>query len=64
MVERKLIRGKIKLIKELKIEGPTDSLNDVEVITGTNIDFQALKLSIESGEIKQVVTISTEGVNN
>jgi len=60
LVENKLRRGKIKLINELKIEGPTDSLDEVRVLTGSSIDFNALKLSIESGEIDQVVTISTD----
>mgnify|MGYP000105680846 CR=1 FL=1 len=60
LIDRKLQRGKINLIKQLKIEGPVDSIESVNVMTGANIDIDALRLSIENGDTQQVITIKTK----
>ncbi len=60
LVDRKLHRGQIVLLDDLKIEGPQESLSNVSVISQSNINYEQLKLQIESGEIKQIVTIKTE----
>lgn len=60
LVDRRLQRGKINLIDDLKLEGPNDSLNNVSVVNGRNVDFEILKLQIESGEIGQLITIKTD----
>ena len=60
LVDRKLHRGQIVLLDDLKIEGPQDSLSNVSVLSGNNINYDLLKLQIESGEIKQIVTIKTD----
>lgn len=62
LVDKRLRRGQIKLVDELKIEGPTDSLSNVNVINGNNIDFEALRLSVENGELSQLITIKTGNV--
>lgn len=59
LVDKSLERGKILLVEDLKIEGPNDSLQNVSVMSGKNIDFERLKLSIEDGSIKQLITIKT-----
>ncbi|WP_417367333.1 nucleoid-associated protein [Flavobacterium beibuense] len=60
LVDRKLHRGQIVLLDDLKIEGPQDSLSNVSVINQNNINYEQLKLQIDNGEIKQIVTIRTE----
>jgi hypothetical protein len=60
LVDRRLHRGQLALIDDLKIEGPQDSLNNVDIINGNNINYEQLRLKIESGEIKQIVTIKTD----
>lgn len=59
LVDRKLQRGLILLADELKIEGPSDSIDNVDVINGKNVDIAALKLAVENGDIKQLITIKT-----
>lgn len=60
LVDRRLHRGQITLLDDLKIEGPQDSLNNVNIINKNNINYEQLKLQIENGEIKQIVTIKTD----
>lgn len=61
LVDRRLQRGKINLIEDLRLEGPTESLDNVNVMSGRNINFETLRLQIESGEIGQLITIKTDG---
>ncbi len=60
LVDRRLQRGKINLIDDLKLEGPTDALNNVNVVNGQNVNFETLRLQIENGEIGQLITIKTD----
>ena len=60
LVDRKLHRGQIVLLDDLKIEGPQEALSNVSVMSGNNINYEQLRLQIENGEIKQIVTIKTE----
>jgi len=60
LVDRRLQRGKINLIDDLKLEGPTDSLNNINVVNGQNVNFETLKLQIENGEVGQLITIKTD----
>jgi len=60
LIDKRLHRGQIRLIDDLKIEGPIESIDNVSIISGVNVDFERLKLQIESGEIRQIVTIKTE----
>jgi len=63
LVDRRLQRGQIRLIRELRIEGPADEIeNNVDVINGQNIDFDGLRLSIENGSIEQIITVKTSNV--
>lgn len=60
LVDKRLQRGQIKLTRDLKIEGPSDTIeNNVSVQNGQNIDLEVLRLSIENGEIEQLITIKT-----
>lgn len=60
LVDKRLQRGQIRLIRELRIEGPAEEIeNNVNVINGKNIDFDSLKLSIENGSIEQIITVKT-----
>lgn len=60
LVDRRLQRGQIKLVNELRIEGPADAIeNDVNVINSRNIDFDTLRLQVENGSIGQIITIKT-----
>lgn len=60
LVDKRLQRGQIRLKRDLKIEGPSDTIeNNVAVQNGQNVDFERLRLSIESGEIEQIITIKT-----
>lgn len=59
LIDKSLERGKIFLVEDLKIEGPSDSLQNVNVINAKNIDFDSLKLSIEDGSLRQLITIKT-----
>jgi len=59
LVDRKLQRGLILLADELKIEGPSESIDNVDVINGNNIDIAALTLAVENGDIRQLITIRT-----
>lgn len=60
LVDRRLNRGQIALLDDLKIEGPRDSLINVNILNVNNVNFELLKLQVESGEIKQLVTIKTD----
>lgn len=60
LVDRKLQRGKINLIEDLKIEGPTDSLDNVDVTNGQDINLETLRIQIENGDIGQLITIKTD----
>lgn len=60
LVDRRLQRGKINLIDDLKLEGPTDSIDNVNVVNGQNVNFETLRLQIENGEIGQLITIKTD----
>ncbi|WGK95135.1 MULTISPECIES: nucleoid-associated protein [Flavobacterium] len=60
LVERSLTRGQIKLVDDLKIEGPLDAIDNVSISSGQNFDFERLRMQIENGEIRQVITIKTE----
>lgn len=60
LVDRRLQRGKINLIDDLKLEGPTDALDNVNVVNGQNVNFETLRLQIENGEIGQLITIKTD----
>jgi hypothetical protein len=65
LVDRRLQRGQIKLVNELRIEGPANTIeNDVNVMNGRNIDFENLKLQIENGSISQLITIKTGNSQN
>lgn len=64
LVERKLKRGVILLSEDLKIEGPFNSIDNVKVFNRNEIDFKALKLSVDTGEITQIVTIKTENLKS
>jgi hypothetical protein len=59
LVDRRLQRGHIRLVNELRIEGPAETIeNDVNVINANNVDFERLRLQIENGSL-QVITIQT-----
>ncbi len=60
LVDRTLYRGQLKLVDDLKIEGPLESIENVSISTAQNFDLDKLKMQIENGEIKQIVTIKTE----
>ena len=60
LVDRRLRRGQIRLVRELRIEGPAEAIeNNVSVVNGRNVDFESLKLSIENGSIEQIITVRT-----
>lgn len=59
LVDKSLDRGHIQLINDLKIEGPIESIDNVNISNASNFDFNKLKVQIENGEIKQIVTIQT-----
>jgi hypothetical protein len=64
LLDKRLQRGQIRLKRDLKIEGPSDAIENNGIVqNGHNVDFELLRLSIESGEIEQVITIKT-GINN
>lgn len=60
LLDRRLQRGVILLAEDLKIEGPSESIDNVSVINGDDIDIEALSLAIENGDIKQLITIKTD----
>jgi hypothetical protein len=60
LVDKSLHRGHVKLVDDLKLEGPIDSIGNVSVSSGKNFDFETFKLQVEKGEIKQVVVIKTD----
>lgn len=63
LVDKRLHRGQIKLVRDLKIEGPADAIeNDVNVIDGRNVDFETLRFSIENGAIEQLITVNTRNI--
>ncbi|WPO84227.1 nucleoid-associated protein [Chryseobacterium sp. JJR-5R] len=60
LVERSLDRQIIKLVDDLKIEGPTDSMENVSISGASNFNIDNLRMQIENGEIQQIITIKTE----
>lgn len=61
LVENRLLRGHIKLLGELKIEGPANTIeNNVTVLNGKHLDLNKLVMEIESGKINQIITIKTD----
>lgn len=60
LVERSLHRGQIKLVDDLTIAGPQDSIDNVSISNGQNFDIERLRMQIENGEIRQIVTIKVE----
>lgn len=60
LVEKGLLRGHIRLVDDLKIEGPLDSIDKVSISNANNFDTEMLKMQIEKGEISQVVIIKAE----
>ena len=60
LLDRRLQRGVILLAEDLKIEGPSEAIDNVSVINGDDVDIEALSLAIENGDIKQLITIKTE----
>lgn len=60
LVERSLTRGQLKLVDDLKIEGPLDAIDNVSISNGQNFDFERFRMEIENGEIKQVITIKVD----
>lgn len=60
LVERSLHRGQIKLVNDLTIAGPQDSIDNVSISNGQNFDIERLRMQIENGEIRQIVTIKAE----
>lgn len=60
LVERSLIRGQIKLVNDMKIEGPLDAIENVSISNGRDLDLERLRMQIENGEMKQIITIKAE----
>lgn len=60
LVENSLVRGQIKLVNNLTIAGPTDSIDKISISNAQNLDIERLRLQIDNGEIQQVVVIKTE----
>lgn len=60
LVDRRLQRGQIKLVKELKIEGPADSIENVDVIDGRDLDIEKLKIQIDNGDLEQIITVTAK----
>lgn len=60
LVERSLTRGHLRLVDDLKIEGPLDAIDNVSISSGQNFDLERLRMQIENGEIRQIVTIKAE----
>ena len=60
LVDRSLNRGHIKLVDDLTIAGPQDSIDNVSISNAQNFDVDRLKMQIENGEIRQVVTIKAD----
>jgi len=59
LLDRRLQRGIILLAENLKIEGPPDAIDNVNVVNGNDIDLEAFTLAVENGDIKQLITIKT-----
>lgn len=60
LVDNRLKRGQIRLKRDLKIEGPSEAIeHNVSVQAADSIDFERLRLSIENGEIEQLITVKT-----
>lgn len=60
LVDRRLERSQIKLVDNLKIEGPADALDNVNIFDKGNIDIDTLRLQVEKGEIEQIITIKAD----
>lgn len=60
LVEKNLNRGQVKLVNNLTIAGPQDAIDNVLISNGQNFDIENLKIQIDNGEIKQVITIKAE----
>ncbi len=60
LVDRSLNRGHIRLVDDLTIAGPQDAIDNVSISNGQNFDIEHLRMQIENGEIRQVVTIKAE----
>ena len=60
LLDRNLNRGNIKLVDDLTIIGPQDAIDNVSISSGQNFDIERLRMQIENGEIRQVVTIKAE----
>ncbi len=60
LVDRALDRQTIKLVDDLKIEGPSDSMDNVSISGASNFSLENLRMQIENGEIQQIITIKTE----
>lgn len=60
LLDRTLQRGTILLEEELKLEGPSEAIEHVDVVNRKDINIDKLRLSVENGDIKQLITIKTE----
>lgn len=60
LLDRSLHRGQIKLVDDMKIEGPLDSIDNVSISNAKNFDIERLRMQIENGEIIQIVTIKAD----
>lgn len=63
LVDRRLSRGQIFLANELKIEGPSDSIANVDILS-KNIDANQLQLMLNNGDYTQIIAIRTDEVHN
>jgi hypothetical protein len=60
LVDKSLERGQIRLVDDLKIEGPIESIDNVSISNASNFNIDQLKFQIENGDIKQIVTIKAD----
>ncbi len=60
LVDKSLTRGHLRLVDDLKIEGPIDAIDNVSIASGHNFNIERLRMQIENGEIRQIVTIKAE----
>lgn len=60
LLDRALDRQTIRLVDDLKIEGPSDSMDNVSISGALNFNIENLRMQIENGEIQQIITIKAE----
>lgn len=59
LIDTSLIRDQILLVNKLKIEGPLESFEGVDVFSNPKEEMDKIRIEVNDGKIEQIITIQT-----